>query len=238
VPGSSVPDVAELPVRDLADARLADRVRAGGCPICRHRDDAASRFIDSMLWESVNDVTFRRELDSARGFCRRHTHDVLAADRRQSGGSVGSAILFGAVLAIRAAEFDAAQRTSGRARRRRLADAKVPPACPVCLEARRAEADAVPAVVRLSADPAWAKALALAELCIDHLLALLAEPDRPATWGEIEARQRARIEGLRGRLAAFAHNSSHDRRHLLTQDERAAADEAARLLGGTAGGER
>lgn len=43
---------------------------------------------------------FCRELDEARGFCRVHTHDVLETDRRQSGGTVAAAILFGAAAAV------------------------------------------------------------------------------------------------------------------------------------------
>ena len=37
---------------------------------------------------------------------------------------------------------------------------------------------------------------------------------------------------LRERLVAFAHHSSHDRRHLRTPDQEASVDEAARVLGG------
>jgi hypothetical protein len=54
----------------------------------------------------------------------------------------------------------------------------------------------------------------------------------PATWPPVEARQVARLQALRDRLAAFAHASAHDRRHLQTDDNRAAVDEAADLLAG------
>jgi hypothetical protein len=53
-------------------------------------------------------------------------------------------------------------------------------------------------------------------------------------WRAVEARQLVRVEALRARLESFAHRSAHDRRHLITDDERRAADEAAELLGGSA----
>jgi hypothetical protein len=51
-------------------------------------------------------------------------------------------------------------------------------------------------------------------------------------WPEVTAAQLARLERLVARLDSFAHHSSHDRRHLLTDSERTAADDAAALLGG------
>jgi hypothetical protein len=51
-------------------------------------------------------------------------------------------------------------------------------------------------------------------------------------WPEVAATQLARIERVVTRLDSFAYHSSHDRRHLQTDSERAAADEAAAFLGG------
>ena len=48
---------------------------------------------------------------------------------------------------------------------------------------------------------------------------------------EMPEAQLARLEALRARLEAYAHNSSQDRRHLLTDEQRRAADEASRVLG-------
>jgi len=42
-----------------------------------------------------------------------------------------------------------------------------------------------------------------------------------------------RVGAIHDRLEAYAHHSSQDRRHLLTDEERTAADDATRALGGT-----
>jgi hypothetical protein len=224
--------VADLPARDISDIHLADLFDEPGCPLCLERDRSAARLIQSLLFEGVNDVGLRRELDNARGFCRTHTHQLLAANRSQSGGTAAAAILFGAILAIRRREVERAGGATGRSRAKRVADASLPAACPVCGHATAAERTAAGRFLRLSADPAWAEALGAAPFCLDHLLALMAVPRHPPSWAAIEAKQLDRIRTLDARLDGAAHHSSHDRRHLMTDEERAAADAAARLLGG------
>lgn len=218
-----------LPVRDLADAPLAPLFGAPGCPLCRRVAALEERFIDAMLYESVNDVRFRAELDEARGFCGRHVTAVVEHNRRTA-GSLASAILLGAILRVRRAEIEGAL-DAGRGRSKRLAAAAAPPACPVCVGVTRGIADSVESLRRLSADPTWEAALAGAELCLAHLLALVrADTRAPEAWGRVEAAQAARLAALHARVDAFAHHSSEDRRHLITDEERAAVDEAAALL--------
>ncbi|MFL5679706.1 MAG: DUF6062 family protein [Chloroflexota bacterium] len=222
---------AELPIREIGDARLADELAERVCPVCAERDRAATRFVDSILFERVTDRGFRAELDAARGFCRRHTRDVLRADRA-SGSGAGAAILFDAIARVRLAELETALHDRGRSRARRIAAARRPAACPVCGHAAESEASTVERLVALAADDAWADALGDAAFCLDHLLAIVAVAEPTAAWQRIGERQLQRIGELRGRLGSFAHHSSHDRRHLLTDEERASADEGAAFLGG------
>jgi hypothetical protein len=224
--------VVRLPARDIGDVRLADHVESGGCPICAARADAIARFIDAMLWESVNDVAFRRELDAARGFCEPHSGAVLAADRAQSGGALGASILFRAVLTIRLREAERAASAAGRTRRRLLGLASTSPDCPVCGMGLDAESGAIDRLRLLVAEPAWAEALATADVCLVHLVALLQDPPRTEAWRGVERRQLERLRDIHRRLSGFVDHSGHDRRHLLTDDERRAVDDAARLLGG------
>jgi hypothetical protein len=224
---------ATLAVRDLLDSRLVEILAAPGCPVCGYRHRSATRFIAAILTESVNDRGFRRDLDQARGFCPEHTHEVLAADRRGSGGTVAAAILFGAVATVRGGELDAAAGHRGRSRQGRLDAARRAPDCPVCREAKVAEGHAIARLVDRSADQGWADALGRAEICLDHLLMFGSAAASEASWRGVEDRQRARIDELGERLRLFVHHSSHDRRHLITDEERRSADEAARLLGGT-----
>ena len=221
----------KLPVRSGADIRLADALDAPGCPLCRERDRAVAASLESILSESVNDVPFRLALDEARGFCPPHARAVLDADRKGS-GSLGAAILLRATLGIRLRELEAAHATGGRARSRRLREAAVPPACPLCQRVARTDADLVDGLGRMIDDPAWAEAVASAALCHAHLLALAARRSPSPAWLAIEDRQLERLRALADDLAGFAHASSHDRRHLMTDAHRASVDATADLLDG------
>lgn len=232
VPG---PDGPRLPSRDLATVRLAELFRQPGCPLCRHRDRALVRYIEGFMYESVNDVAFRASLDAARGFCGPHTSDVLTGGRHVSGGMLGSAILFGAILRVREQELRALRDAGGLSRGRRAKEALRSPTCLVCTEATGVDAAAATSVLRLAADPAWAEVVGDAAVCLEHLAALMAAPNRPTAWAEVERRQLARIGALRELVEAFAHNASHDRQHLTTDEQTAAPTRAADFLGGDRG---
>ena len=224
--------MTQLPVEHLEDVRLSDVMAAPGCPICRVRRTAVSRFLDALLWESVTDVGFRQDWTRARGFCDRHTHALLAADRAQSGSATGAAVLLASVIAVREEELSRIP-SSGRGRRsRRLAEARQPPACLACAQEARAEANALDRLVQLLPEPAWASAVAEARLCFRDLLALAGRAQRGPEWTAIWARQRSRIRQLREQLEAYVDNSSHAGRHRITAADRAAVDEAAALVGG------
>lgn len=83
-----------------------------------------------------------------------------------------------------------------------------------------------------AAEPAWATLLAGIPFCLDHLGALIAAAGDDVAFRPILDAQLARLHDLHRRLEGYAHNSAHDRRHLVSDGERAAAQEAARLLGG------
>jgi hypothetical protein len=220
-----------LRVRSGADINLADAFGLPGCPLCRERRRTEAAYLESILSESVNDIPFRQAFDEARGFCARHARAVLDADRARA-GSLGASILLRATLVARLRDVEAATTARGWSRSRRVADARRPPACPACERVTTADERSVETVVRLAADDDWAEAAAVAPVCLAHLLALMDVRPVPPTWAAVEARQVARLEKLGDRLAAYAHASAHDRRHLQTDDQRASVDEAADVLGG------
>jgi uncharacterized protein DUF6062 len=233
-PSGQKPRARRLPIESIGDVGLADALTAAGCPLCRVRHDAARRYLDSVLWENVNDLGFRKRLAAGRGFCRAHVHELLNTERTRGGGSVGSAILLAASLRVRLAEIERMPSTAG-GRSRAFEQTRRAPQCPVCESVASSEANAASALADRSSEPSWRAALGRAELCLDDLLLLwsLAAERRVDGWPEIAAAQVARLRALAERLESFAHHSSYDRRHLLTDDERSASNEAAALLGGS-----
>ena len=57
--------------------------------------------------------------------------------------------------------------------------------------------------------------------------------ERQARWSPILAGQLERLEALQKTLADYAHNSTSDRRHLITPEQHAAGAAAIRFFGGT-----
>ncbi len=222
---------SQLPVHSNSDIHLADAFGMPGCPLCRERTRTEAAFLEAILAESVNDVGFREVLDAGRGFCALHSRAILDADRRRA-GSLGAAILIRATLRIRLAELASAHKAGGRSRAKRLEAAARPPACPICARVSRTEAGLIEGLVRLTAESPWVEAVAAAPLCLDHLLALMRDATGEA-WPGIEARQLGRLHDVLTDLASYAHASSHDRRHLLTDAHRSSVDAGAAFLAGS-----
>lgn len=221
-----------LPARDLVDVRLAAAIDGGGCAICGVRARSEVATLDAVIAERVLDLGFRAGLERDHAFCRRHTVGLLEADRRAS-GILGSSILYGAMLERRVAAIREARSVGGRRRRGRLTDLARRPPCLACSQGASAVETALGRLAERCADPAWAAAAAVIPFCVDDLIAFLAAAgDAPGVAAVADA-QLARLDDLRARLEGYAHHSAQDRRHLLTDGERAAADEASRALGGT-----
>jgi hypothetical protein len=227
----SLPALAALPARDVVDVRLVAAIESGGCVPCKVRLRAAQGMLDAIIAERVLDIGFREGLERDHGFCRSHAAGLLAADRRSS-GILGSSILYEAIVGRRLAALRAATSHRGRRRRASLASARKRPPCLVCIEAARAAETATTRLVERCADPAWAAVVEGIPFCLDDLGTFMAAAIDVPTADIAVTRQLERVEAIRARLDGYAHHSSADRRHLLTDEERAAADEASRLLGG------
>jgi hypothetical protein len=229
--GAASEGTARPPSTDLVDVRLLDAIERGGCAICAVRARSERATLDAIIAERVLDLGFRAGLEREHAFCRRHAAELIEADRRAS-GILGSSILYGAMLERRLADLRDAVGRRGRGRRSRLDAARRRPPCLVCQQGATAVETALGRLAERAADPAWASLEARIPFCLDDLGALIAAAgDAPAFRPVLEA-QLTRLEDIHSRLEGYAHNSAQDRRHLVTDGERAAAQEAAELLGG------
>ncbi len=67
---------------------LHDAFAENGCPICRLCTKAVDRYLEHLLYESVNDFDVRRNIRQSQGFCRKHAWQLL-----QRGDLLGIAII-------------------------------------------------------------------------------------------------------------------------------------------------
>lgn len=187
--------------------------------------------LDATVAERVLDLGFRAGLERDHAFCRRHITALLAADR-QASGILGSSILFGAMIERRTGALRSAFGARGRSRRSQLAAARARPGCLICDQGAQAVETAVNRLVERCTDPAWIDVIRDVPFCMDDLVLLLIQGGDDPALVTVGDAQLTRLDDLRARLEGYAHHSAQDRRHLLTDAERSAADEAARVLGG------
>jgi hypothetical protein len=223
--------VSRLPQRDLVDVRLVAAIESGGCVLCAVRARSEAAELDSILRERVQDLGFRGGLEIDQAFCRRHVRALLATERRTS-GILSSAILYRAILDRRLDRLRLAVAARGRTRRRRLEAFAGRPPCPACSQGAAAVEVAMARLVERSVDPAWASVTGEIPFCLDDLGQLIGVAGDAPSFRAVVDRQLARLAELAARLDAYAHNSAQDRRHLMTDEQRAAADEGSRILGG------
>ena len=217
---------------DIVDARLLDAMRVGGCPVCVVRARSEKATMDAIINERVLDIGFRADLERKQGFCRRHVAELVPTDRRETGGILGSSMLLSAVIDRRIDLVRGGIGAGGHRLRVRLRLARKRPPCIACSQGETAVATALGRFADRSSDAAWAAVLAATPFCLDDFLLLWQEAGSRRGFEPVARRQVERFEDLRRRLDGYSHHSSHDRLQLMTDEERTAADEATRLLGG------
>jgi hypothetical protein len=188
--------------RDVTDKfigyfRLLEACGLQGCPICRCLSEDGRRHVEALLDEQVNDPDTRRRLRAAWGLCNWHTWMLRTATT----GLTGSAILYADLVRIAARRMDRSRsrrraplvrflgwlrRLGGDdpapARPRVIARYRARSRCPLCSNARGAEARYVDAAIDFSDDPQFVRAYARSSgFCVPH--AMQAIERRPGASG-------------------------------------------------------
>jgi hypothetical protein len=222
---------------------LHDALAEPGCALCRLRTHAADRFLDTLLWESVNDPARRREIRQARGFCHEHGWALARAT-----ASVGVAIITRDVLqsllkTMEDAVFQANPLLSLR-RVQEAVDSKTPAAatagvvaslepqapCPACVWADKMESIYLDTLLHnlTGEDSLLADYEASEGLCLPHFRQALALARKEVAYQALMRAQRAVWERLVAQLSESIRKS--DYRHL----DEAWGDEAGAWLRGIA----
>ena len=59
-----------------------------GCPICHYGCESGRRYIDGVMYESVNDYGLRQKLTQTMGFCAFHSQEMLTIPGAKLGASI------------------------------------------------------------------------------------------------------------------------------------------------------
>ena len=226
-----------LPARDFEEIRLAEALERGLCPVCDARQEASYAALRGLAREGATDRGLRAQMDDGLGFCRTHSVALSRMELLQTSSQLATAVLLDAVLRRRLAGLKKLAGGDASSQTRGLGDL-IAPRCPVCARTDEASTATVRRLLELSTAEAWCSALGSAEICLDDIVALWSAAaggarDVQLRWSGVVAAQLKRLEELQKLLSGFAHNSTSDRRHLITPDQQQALAVAIRLFGGS-----
>lgn len=229
--------IAKLPARDFEEIRLAEALERGRCPICDARQEASYAALRGLAREGATDRGFRDEIDRGVGFCQAHSVGLSKMELLQTSSQLATSVLLDAILRRRLAALKKLTGSDAAGQGRGLAEIGNS-RCPVCERAAEASRGAVKRLLDLSADPAWSTGLGSGTLCLEDIYALWSSAasgskDVQQRWSAIATVQLERLSVLQKGLADYAHNSTSDRRHLITPEQQAAQGASIRLFGGS-----
>lgn len=223
---------------------IIEAMGAPGCAFCKLQLRAAERYIDALLWESVNDPRIRREVSAARGFCNHHAWLLV-----RPGGALSSAIIYRDVVqsvtrivlgAAPARRTTLWQRITRRLRPQRGADNRLAQAlaptqsCPVCLNATEIDAhlSSTVLVALAKSDDLLTHYRGSAGLCLHHFRTLLDHTHHADHHAALVAVQCEVWTALDGELAEFIRKNDHRFRGEPFGAERDAWERAIALTSG------
>jgi hypothetical protein len=229
--------LGKLPARDFEEIRLAEAVERGRCPVCDARQEATFAALRGLAREGATDRGFRAQIDKGVGFCQPHSLGLAKMELLQTSSQLATAVLLDAILRRRLAALKKLTGGDAAAQGRGLVEVGNA-RCPICARAAEASRGAIERLLGLAADAAWSAGLGGAEVCLDDALALWSAAvtgpkDVQQRWSAIIAVQLERLDALQMRLADYAHNSTSDRRHLITVEQQEAQAASLRLFGGS-----
>jgi hypothetical protein len=212
--------------RPASDSATLNRLaglmaRGGGCPVCNYQQERGRHFLEGLLYESVNDIGLRQQLEGSLGFCHRHSRAMLQI----SGGRLGAAILEQAMLkeALRRLDARGPSRRKLLGGRRTNGEEAPGTACLVCAREQEAARRALEELMG-HWDASWAEALENSGgLCYNHLQqALTLAPDR-TTRDQLAALHARVWRDLIARLDAFIRKHDYRFRDEVISDEESRA---------------
>jgi hypothetical protein len=203
---------------------LQDALAQPDCAVCRLKAEAADQYLDSLIWESVNDPGIRRRIRKARGFCYEHAWR-LEPHRESVGVTIIMHDVLNSMLKVTEdAQFQKLPVLSLR-RTKKALDPKRPAAetakvvaelspqtpCPVCVEAEEMEGIYLDTLIENLVDEEDLLAAFQSSdgLCLPHFRRSLTRLHDEAVFEALMAAQRAIWERLVGHLSEIIRKADY-----------------------------
>jgi len=194
--------------QDTLYFELRDALQAGGCPFCRLSRRAATRYIDTLNYEGVNDPGLRRALRNAHGLCHRHAWEWT----QMRGSPLGVAIVYQSLVSDLIEILEDRQPVVARARASRRGTATRLTAagrCPACqVEDEAIQRYGLTLLAHLEQPELAGAYIQAGGLCLLHLRTLLGQANE-AQARMVQTWQLAVYRGLHEQLAEFIRKHDH-----------------------------
>jgi hypothetical protein len=211
--------------RTMSFYDLRDALALSGCPVCRLKAKATDRYLDSLLWENVNDPGVRTSIRRARGFCNQHAWELTRHDAASLGVVILTRDVLQSVLEVMEnAQFQAPPVLSLRRTQEAFSPdqpagatadlvGKLAPqaACPACVEADKMESIYLNALVEnlMGDDGLLADYQASDGLCLPHFRQALTRVRDEQVYDALMNAQQALWERLVGHLSEIIRKSDY-----------------------------
>ena len=214
----------KTPAQTMSFHDLRDALAEPGCAVCRLKADAVDRFLEGLLWESVNDPGKRREIRQARGFCPMHAWGLVRTSASLGVAIITRDLLQSALAAFEGASFQAPpawsiRRVQEALDRARPAEAtaelvgRLEPqsACPACVWAEKMEGAYLDELLGhlLGEDGLLAAYESSDGLCLPHFRRALAQVRDERVFDALVGAQRKIWDRLVVHLSEFIRKSDH-----------------------------
>jgi len=185
---------------------LLDAFKEDGCPICIKLQKGSRLYLDSLLYEHVNDPQLRTHLRGSMGLCHRHARQAI-----DLGDRFGLAIIYEDLLSGVLASAEGA---------------RLPPnsteICPACVQEQLHEENLLRGTLNFLDEPEFQTGLRYAQpFCLDHTKKLIELEKRKDQRAAVLRSQREKLQLLHHNLKEFIRK--HDHRY---QHEKVSEDEA------------
>ena len=217
----------------------------GYCPVCALNDRDERRYIDTMLYDQVTNVTWRAQIRAARGFCAPHTVRIIGEGR----SALGVALIADDLLkTLREAlgsgppeggsAWDRLRGALGRGSHALASSLRGTRPCPLCAHLLQQTPVHLRSLLQDLATPEGQAAYAPSPgLCLPHLVGALDGGAPPEGIPVLLAHQQQAWQQLQAELEAFIRKSDYQAADEPIGGERDAWRRAFRLLSGWQSGQ-
>jgi len=222
--------------------RLLEALHEAGCPICLLLLEDGRRYLDSVMYERITDVSTRAEFRQAFGLCNLHTwqlSDVPTASAPDLGFAIIATDLLkrfeGSVREQRALS-SSKLRTLCEALKRKLGKIPREATCPACRQTGATESYHLQQFLDCMADEEFRiRYVASQGICLPHFSLLATQLRKHTCFTILRELQVSKARSLRSRLEQFVERQDHRSREPLTTEHTNAWKRAFEFLAGKPG---